>query len=347
MALPERLRLDDSAVHAAAAGLAFVDDSEPGITRRRRGRGFSFHLPDGTLVRGIERDRLVTLAVPPAWREVWLSVHADGHLQATGRDDADRKQYRYHDAFRARREAWKFERLAWFGPALDRLRAVVAEDLHGDDPDRRRLAAAVRLIDRSLIRVGSERAAEAHGTRGATTLTGDDVEVRGSRILLAFTAKGGTEREVEVVDEALADVVRDLLDQHDDHAVDLFDVDVDGDDVADPLRPTHVNTYLGEASGSPFTAKDFRTWGGTVAAAAALLGEAGQARRPDLVAVDAAAEELGNTRSVARASYVAPAVLAAGEDGTLERVHARTRSGARLSRVERTVMRVLREAATD
>lgn len=341
--LPDHLAADDPGVLAPLVDLVVTTDEEPGIRRVRRGRGFSYHLPDGGLVEGTERDRIEQLAIPPAWTDVWIAVVARAYLQATGRDDLERKQYRYHDAYRELQETRKFRRLAWFGPALDELRRHVAATIEDPDPRARAHAVVLRLLDVTAIRIGDTDPSPVTGSRGALSLTAEHIDLDGDHVHLDFTGKGGGEREVEVQDHDLAHALHDVLREHPDrpfsYADDAGHVHV--------VSQTSVNQRIQEVTGSPFTARDFRTWGGTVTAAATLLtGEASASdSRDDIAAVDAAAERLGNTRAVARASYVAPVVLEAWADGSLCDVWQRTRTGARLSRVERTVMRVLEDDA--
>lgn len=335
--LPQRLVEDDPAVLAPTVGLRHVTDDEAGIRRRRRGRGFSYHAPDGTLLEGRRRDRCEQLAIPPAWTDVWIAPTSTCYLQATGRDDAGRKQHRYHEAYRELCEERKFQRLAWFGAALDDLRAAVDAGLDADDPAIRTHATVLRLIDRSLIRVGTRASSDATGARGAVSLGVDNVDVEGETVHVSYLAKGGCERDVELTDTQLADALTEHLAGDDDR---LFRFDDDG--TPREVTARSVNAWIHEACASPFTARDFRTWGGTVTAAEALLA-IDDDPRPDLRAADAAAERLGNTRTVARSAYVAPVVLESHDTGRLEQVHRRTRRGRWLSRTERTVRRVLEE----
>lgn len=337
--LPDRLVEHDPAVLAPSVGLRHIVDDEPGISRRRRGAGFSYHAPDGTLLQGRARERCEALAIPPAWTDVWIAPRADGYLQASGRDDAGRKQHRYHDDYRALCERRKFQRLAWFGAALDDLRAAVQEGLDADDPTTRAHATVLRLIDRSLIRVGGPAHSEVTGAQGAVSLGPDNVEVDGEVVHISYVAKGGNEREVDVTDAELADALTAQLAEDEDRLFRFVD-----EECPREVTARSVNAWILDCCRSPFTARDFRTWGGTVTAADTLLDCNGDPR-PDLRAADAAAERLGNTRTVARDAYVAPAVVAAHDEGRLQEIHGRTRRGRWLSRTERTVMRVLQEWA--
>ena len=305
---------------ARSAGLRYVSDEQPGIRRRRCGRGFTYLGPDGERIADpAERGRLAALVIPPAWTEVWICPRPDGHLQATGRDDAGRKQYLYHPRWRDERDATKFERLAPFGRTLPRLRARLDQDLGRPGlPRERVLAATVRLLDATLLRIGSPAYARDNGSYGLTTLEDDHVEVTSRSLRFEFPGKGGKEAAIDLRDRRLARLVgrcQDLpgqaLFQYEDEAGEIRRVD-SGD----------VNEYLVETTGEDFTAKDFRTWGASVLVARALreAGPAGSKRaaeRQVLEAIDGAAEALGNTRAVCRDSYIHPAVPEAYRDGWL------------------------------
>lgn len=296
--------------HADAVGLVYVSDDEPGVQRVRRGRGFSYVRPDGSVVPdGEERERYRALAIPPAWTDVWISPHPHGHLQATGVDDAGRKQYRYHPRWRSVRDATKFHRLAAFAEALPRIRHAVDGDLRAHTLRRGRvLALVVALLDRTLLRVGADRHARTDGGIGLATLECDHVDIHGSRIHFSFPGKNDQEQDVEVRHPRLA---RQLLQCEEIPGQRLFAYRHDDD--WQHVESGEVNDYLREVSGDDVTAKDFRTWGGTVVAAQRLweLGPAGddaEAEHHILAAIDAAAERLGNTRAVCRGSYIDPRV---------------------------------------
>ncbi|CAN5467128.1 DNA topoisomerase IB [soil metagenome] len=331
----------DSLALAKRARLRYVSDEEPGIRRRRRGRGFSFAYGNGRRVSQADRARISSLGIPPAWTEVWICPDADGHIQATGRDAAGRKQYCYHPAWDEVRDEAKFERLGPFGLALPQLRRTVEADLR-----RRRLphikvvALAVAVLDQTLIRVGNQRYCKANGSFGVTTLEADHVEVEGDHVRFSFTAKGGAVREVALRDARLASQVsrcQDLEGQR------LFSYESERGIVA--VTSDDVNAYLGEAMGEAFTAKDFRTWGGSAVATASLAvsGPPRDAEGEDLVlaAIDEAAEALGNTRAVCRESYVHPLVIDAYRNGELVAVWRRSRSGRLMRRPEKTLVRLL------
>ena len=304
---------------ARAAGLRYVTDREPGISRRRRGRGFSYHRPDGSLVDDAEtRERIDGLAIPPAYAEVWICPLPEGHLQATGRDDRRRKQYRYHPLWERHRSRQKYDRMVPFGEALPDLRERVEADLRRRALDRRKVSAlAVALLDETLARVGNAAYAEAHGHYGLTTLRDKHAEIDGAALRLSYTGKSGKEQTLEVRDPRLARLVKACRDIP---GYDLFQYETDGGKAT--LASGDVNEYLREAAGD-FTAKDFRTWGGTVHAARALgdvaAPEAERERQAaEAEAIRTVAEALGNTPAVTRSHYVHPDVLEAFRAGALQ-----------------------------
>lgn len=316
--VPTRLVTRDPEQLAPEVGLVCVSDSEPGITRHRRGRGFAYRDASGSFVRPPDRDRLAGLVVPPAWTDVWMCPTEQGHLQATGRDLAHRKQYRYHDDFRALCEQRKFERLRYFPRALRRLRAQVEKDLQRQPGDRRHaVAAALRLIDEGLVRVGNEVSAQ-NGHHGATTLHVDHVDTEPDEgyVLLQYRGKSGAPRTVVIEDDRLGSALTDLAEGGHDEL--FWFCDEDGERRS--IDATDVNTTIVETVGPAFSAKDFRTWGGSRAAL-----EARVAGGDAVDAADAASEALGNTRHVARSSYIHPAVLDANRE-EVEAVWSRSRS---------------------
>jgi DNA topoisomerase-1 len=286
---------------AAAIGLVRADVDQPGIVRQRCGTGFTFRWPDGTVVRGPDRERCEALVIPPAWTEVWVCPDADGHLQAVGTDDAERRQYRYHDRWTEARAAANFDRLLDVGRRMADVRRGVENDLGSDDPVRRALAAMIGLMDQSLERVGNPHSVDQFGTRGISTLGPDNVDVSSRAVRLSFRGKGGVEHDVTVVDDRLADAVADLEDAEHDW---LFEIRGHVLDAAD------ANAYLDDHSAGALDCKDIRTWGGS---AAALTERAEDSPSPPEVA-DAAAAVLHNTRSVARSSYVHPHVFDASDE---------------------------------
>ncbi len=303
---------------AKAARLRYADDTRAGITRRRAGAGFSYRRPGGAALRDrIELRRIRRLAIPPAWTDVWISPDPRGHLQATGRDARGRKQYRYHDRWKETRDETKYARLAEFARALPKLRARTDADLRRSGlPRERILATVVRLLEATLIRVGNDEYARDNGSFGLTTMRGRHVDVSGSRIAFRFRGKGGIQHEVDLTDRRLARVVARLQELP---GQDLFQY-LNGDGEARTVTSDDVNDYLREITGEDFTAKDFRTWAGTVLAARALLdlgpprnGRA--ATRNVNAAIDRVAHRLGNTRAVCRRCYVHPAIV----DGYVDR----------------------------
>jgi DNA topoisomerase I len=300
-------------------GLRHSSDDVPGISRRRAGRGFSCRDADGRLVRDAETlARIKALAIPPAWTDVWICPAPNGHLQATGRDARGRKVYRYHARYRNRREAAKFDRLVAFASALPAIRRRVDADLARPGlPRDKIIAAVVRLLELTLIRVGNDEYARLNRSFGLTTLRGRHTTVRGSSIKFRFRGKSGRLHEVGLRDRRLAALVqrcRDLPGQH------LFEF-VDENGAVDSVSSEDVNDYLREIH-PEITAKDFRTWAGTVLAFRELriLGQPeteGQARRNVVAAIRATAERLGNTPTVCRQAYVHPIVVDAYLDRRL------------------------------
>lgn len=296
---------------AERCGLTYVQPDTPGYSRRRRGRGFSFHTPDGQVVRddAVLR-RFESLAVPPAWGDVWICCSEDGHLQAAGTDEAGRKQYLYHERFREARELVKFDRLLPFGTRLPALRRRVGRDLKRSGMPREKvLAAGVRVLDQASIRVGNAEYARSNQTFGLTTLRRKHVAIRRGKVVLEFAGKGGRDVEVELTDPDLVDVLREC-DRLPGYRLFQYLSD-DGTKLT--VTSEDVNGYLREGMCAPFTAKDFRTWAGTTSAIAYLAGEEASddeaARRSTIVAMSGAvADVLHNTPAVARQSYVHPVV---------------------------------------
>ncbi|TFV56761.1 DNA topoisomerase IB [Geodermatophilus sp. DF01-2] len=296
----------------------------PGWRRKRAGRGFAYYDFDGALIKDERLDRVRALAIPPAWRDVWICPWPNGHIQATGVDAAGRRQYRYHDEWRARRDAEKHERVLEIAHQLPDVRDAVAEAIADKGLTRERvLATAVRLLDLGAFRVGSEQYAEDNGTYGLATLRKDHVRVRGERVFFSYTAKGGIDRELEVTDQPTAAVVRELLRRPDEGEELLgYWVDEPGCDERTwhDVTSTEVNAYLKEISDAEITAKDFRTWNATVLMAATLAEtsppDTKTARRRVLKqAYERVSETLGNTPAVCKASYVDPRVVDRFEHG--------------------------------
>jgi DNA topoisomerase-1 len=311
----------DSVATAELAGLRYVSDDRPGITRRRAGRGFAYRAPDGSPLTDRRRiAQIKALAIPPAWRDVWICPNPNGHLLATGRDARGRKQYRYHPRWRTVRDATKFDRMVPFGRALPALRARVERDLALRGlPREKVLAAVLRLIDVTLLRVGNDEYARLNDSFGASTMRNDHASVRGGRVRLAFRSKHGREVQVRISDRRLARIVRRCQDLPGEELFGYLDeLGAERD-----VRSEDVNDYLREVAGEDFTVKDFRTWGASVLAAG-LLGEIGpganerDAVRRQNAAIRIVAHDLGNTLAVCRASYIHPTVLEAYREGRLQ-----------------------------
>ncbi|WP_206537706.1 DNA topoisomerase IB [Ilumatobacter nonamiensis] len=331
MRVPPELLESDPAVLAPEAGLVHVGDDEPGIGRRRRGTGFSYHDAFGEPVGDAERERIEALAVPPAWTDVWISPDPSGYLQASGIDDAGRKQYRYHDDFRAYCDDRKFARLSYFARAIVVIRKATQQALAEPVGSRNHaIAAAVALIDRCLLRVGNDGSA-ANGHYGATTLTVEHV-IDDDVMTLDYRAKSGQERTILIEDEDLVEVLTELAADADDE---LFWFDDGPNGERRRATASDVNDFIVEHAGSAFTAKDFRTWG-----ASSVVVESRAEGARDLDAIDEAAKQLGNTRAVARSSYIHPAVLEADQD-TIDDAWGASRRSKWLDRSESALAKLL------
>jgi DNA topoisomerase I len=312
---------DLDAQHAAeAARLRYVDDHGPGLHRRRRGKGFSLVDEQGRKIadaRTLERIR--RLAIPPAWEDVWISPDPDGHLQATGRDAKGRKQYLYHERWREVRDAGKFERVVGFVEALPALRAQVEADLKLPGLPRDKLVALViELMERTLIRIGNREYTVANGSFGLTTLRDRHADVTGGRIIFNFRGKSGKPHRIEVADRRLARLVRKSQEIPGFH---LFQW-VDEEGGRHEIESADVNAYLQRLTGEGFTAKDFRTWGATVAAASGLCElpaclKKTEAKRNVSAVIKEVAQRLGNTPTLCRKAYVHPAIPQTYLEGTL------------------------------
>jgi DNA topoisomerase-1 len=314
---------------AARAGLSYVTDGTAGISRRRSGRGWSYYAPRGGRISDRKvRKRLESLAIPSAWTDVWICPNPDGHIQATARDAHGRKQYRYHPSYREARDRSKFRRMLEFSEALPTLRERIERDLGSGNLGRRQLlATVVRLLDRTLIRVGNDEYARANASFGLTTLRRRHVHVAGSTLHFTFRGKSGIEHSIAISDLRLARIVQRCQDLP---GQEIFQY-MDASRRRQSITSDDVNAYLREISGRDITAKDFRTWGGTMLAALELraMGRASsrrEAERNIIRAIDAVSERLGNTRAVCRKYYVHPGLLRAYHLGlTVPAVPARGR----------------------
>jgi DNA topoisomerase I len=343
------LGYDDPQASAEEAGLRYVSDDGPGIRRRRAGKGFTYLGTDGQRITDRDRvDWFKRLAIPPAWTDVWISPIRNGHIQATGRDARGRKQYRYHPRWRTVRDEAKYGALIEFARALPRIRRRTQRDLRRRGlPREKVLAIVVRLLEGTLIRVGNDEYARENRSYGLSTLRKRHVAVRGAEIRFTFRGKGGKEHEIGLRNRRLARLVKQMQELP---GQELFQYrDEEGRRV--DVTSGAVNEYLREISGQDFTAKDFRTWAGTVAAAMALQDfleiddEAGR-KRAVVRAIETVAEQLGNTPTVCRACYVHPEVIERYLDGTiLDALSARARGVGRgahaLRREEAAVLGLL------
>ena len=317
---------------AEAAGLVYLGDEEPGIRRVGSTRaGFDYHDPDGRQVRDPETlDRIRKLAIPPAYTDVWISPDPDSHIQATGRDARGRKQYRYHPHWREVRDETKFVHMAAFGRALPKIRAHVDADLALRGlPREKVLAAVVRLLETTLIRVGNDEYAKTNKHFGLTTLRDRHVRFHGAEMTFEFKGKSGVVHSTGLHDRRLARIVKAC--QHI-PGQRLFQY-LDEAGVRHAVSSHDVNAYLHQIAGQEFTAKDFRTWAGTLSAAKALAMQPApkseaEAKRATTLCVKATAGLLGNTPAVCRAAYIHPCVLAAFAEGKLPRTFATCEGGS-------------------
>ena len=309
-----------SVTDAHAAGLRYITDDAPGIRRRRSGKGFTFTGLDGKPIRDkTTLTRIKSLVIPPAWSEVWICPDPRGHIQATGRDARGRKQYRYHTNWRTARDETKFERMLAFSEALPKIRAQVERDLSRRDlPREKVLAAVVRLLETTLIRVGNEEYAQANKSFGLTTMRDRHVKIDGAEVRFSFRGKSGKQHEVALKDRRLAHVVkrcRDIPGQE------LFQY-IDDDGARQSIDSADINAYLHEITGEHFTAKDFRTWAGAVLCACHLnsteaFSSETEAKKHIVAAVKSVSQRLGNTPAVCKKAYIHPAIFEAFLGGAL------------------------------
>ena len=324
--MTEQLRETESASLVAseeaakAAGLRYVSDTKPGIRRERRGDDFVYLDPKGNEISDEQTlERIRKLAIPPAYTDVWICPQPNGHIQATGRDAKNRKQYRYHAKWHELRGENKFERMQSFGVALPIIREQVDHDLALPGlPREKVLATVVRLLETTLIRVGNDEYAKSNKSYGLTTMRDKHVTIEGSAVRFSFTGKSGVKHEISIKDRKLAQVVKRSRDLP---GYELFQY-IDEQGERRDVTSDDVNAYLQEISGEKFTAKDFRTWAGTVLATIALqevgsFNKDAQAKKNVVAAVERVAERLGNTKSVCRKSYIHPEVINAYLEGSL------------------------------
>jgi len=338
---------------ATRIGLKYVTDAFPGITRRRSGTGWMYFAPNGARIRDADkRKRLNKLAIPPAWTDVWICPDPDGHIQATARDARGRKQYRYHVSYREACDRSKFRHMLEFSDVLPRLRERIERDLAGDELSRRQiLATVIRLLDRTLIRVGNDEYAKENKSFGLTTLRRRHVEVDGASLRFTFRGKSGVEHNVSLDDKRLAHIIQRCQDLP---GTELFQY-LDAHGKRHTIASDDVNAHLREITGRDITAKDFRTWGGTMHAGTALrsMGPAPtqrEAERNIVAAIDIVSKRLGNTRAVCRKYYVHPALIEAYLEGRtapmpedVPRKHVKRGRGAALRRDEIAVLQFLQD----
>lgn len=314
------LPVTDPADSAKAAGLRYVSDERPGFTRRRRGKGFVYLDKQGNVIRAeAELARLRALAIPPAWTEVWVCPYANGHIQATGRDAKGRKQYIYHLRWSEVRNETKFEKTLAFSAALPEIRRKIHEDLSRPGlPREKVLSAIVRLLETTLVRVGNEEYARTNDSFGLTTLRDPHVTIDGVTLRFRFKGKSGIEHDIELRDRRLARIVKRCQDLP---GQELFQY-IDEDGATRTVDSADINEYLRDIAQQDFTAKDFRTWAGTICAVYALKeigagSSATETKKNITQAVKQVAKQLGNTPTVCRKYYIHPAVLQAYGEGTL------------------------------
>jgi DNA topoisomerase I len=326
--------ISDPAESARAARLRYVTDQMPGIRRHRSGKGFVYVTPDSKITRDPdELRRFRSLAIPPAWRDVWICPLAHGHLQATGRDARKRKQYRYHPRWREVRDENKYDRMLGFAKKLPAIRRKVAQDLGLPGlPREKVLATVVRLLETSMIRVGNQEYKRQNNSFGLATLQSRHVNVSGASIRFEFRGKSGVRHAVDLNDRRLAKIIKQCRDLP---GHELFQyIGDDGERYA--IDSADVNDYLRQIAGEEFSSKDFRTWAGTVLAARA-LGEfhsgdkKAQLKKNILQAIEVVAKRLGNTKAVCRKCYIHPAVIESYTDGSLLQLLRRRAKKARNS----------------
>jgi DNA topoisomerase-1 len=308
------LRIQEHRETATRAGLRYVTDGVAGIRRKRAGTGWAFYAPDGSRITDADECRRINaLVIPPAWTDVWICPDSRGHIQATARDARGRKQYRYHPLYRDARDKSKFRRMLEFSEILPDIRERVERDLRSQDLTRRQiLATVVRLLDKTLIRVGNDEYARENRSFGLTTLRGRHVEIKGAMLRFTFRGKSGISHQVAITDRRLARIVQQCQDLP---GQELFQY-LDAKGRRQTISSDDVNAYLRETTGRDITAKDFRTWAGTMLAARELcaIGPAKtrrEAERNMIRAIDAVADRLGNTRAVCRKYYVHPGLVRA------------------------------------
>lgn len=310
----------DPVASAKAAGLRYMNDDGPGIRRKKAGKGFSYTGLDGKPIKDqATLNRIKSLAIPPAYKNVWICPDERGHIQATGLDERGRKQYRYHPKWREVRDETKFARTIAFARALPKIRARTAEDLARKGyPREKVLAAIVQLLEKTAIRVGNEEYAKQNKSYGLTTMRNRHAKVEGTQVHFHFRGKSGKWHDIDLQDRKLASIIKKMQDLP---GQSLFQY-VDDEGQTHSIESSDVNAYLKEISGEEFSAKDFRTWAGTVSASLALQEfeafESETAAKSNIVAaIKSVAQRLGNTPAVCRKAYIHPAVIESYMDGSM------------------------------
>lgn len=336
---------------ARSANLRYVSDQSAGITRKRSGKTFAYFNSHGRKVTDAATlGRVKSLVIPPAWTDVWICPSSHGHIQATGRDARGRKQFRYHPRWTAVRDEAKYERVISFAKVLPKIRRTIARHIKLPGlPREKVLASVVSLLEKTLIRVGNDEYAKNNNHFGLTTIRDHHAKVNGHKIAFRFVGKSGVKREIDLESPVLAKIVKNCQDLP---GQELFAY-LDDDGKPRDVKSSDVNDYLREIAGDEFTAKDFRTWAGTVLAAAALrefetFDSKTQAKKNVVAAIERVAQRLGNTRSVCRKCYVHPAVLDSYLDGTLakslqRRAEQELKHVSRLPAEEATVLALLQQ----
>jgi DNA topoisomerase I len=317
---PEPQLIVDPRDAAESVGLRYVSDDEPGLRRRKTGKGFSYLKPDGRSVRDkATRERIRKLAIPPAYRDVWICSRANGHIQATGRDAKGRKQYRYHPNFREFRESTKYEHMLDFARSLPDIRAKIAKHMGRRGlPREKVIATVVHLLETTLIRVGNDDYAKQNKSYGLTTMRGPHVKVEGAELRFHFTGKSGKTWRIKINDRRAAKIVKACQELP---GQELFQY-LDEDGQRKNVTSSDVNAYLREITGRDVTAKDFRTWAGSVLAALALqeferFDSQAQLKKNVRAAIENVAARLGNTPAICRKCYVHPEILKSYAEGAL------------------------------
>jgi DNA topoisomerase-1 len=345
----EAAELVDPVESARAAGLRYVSDQSPGFQRKRVGKAFTYLAADGRTIRDPETIRRIkSLAIPPAWTDVWICPDPRGHLQATGRDARRRKQYRYHPRWREVRDAVKYDRMLAFAQALPKIRERTDQDLEQPGlPREKVLATVVRLLEETRIRIGNDEYRKENGSYGLTTLRNRQVNVIGAEVRFTFRGKSGKNHSIELHDRRMARIIKRFLEIP---GQELFKC-VDDDGEVKAIDSADVNEYLRQITREDFTAKDFRTWAGTILAARFLRETAGatnarRAKKELVRAIARVADELGNTPAVAKKGYIHPAVIAAYLSGGLKPISEKADADPyQLSAEERSLLALLGKAA--